>query len=366
MPNPLVSILVPVYNVEPYLAKCLDSILAQTYTSLEIILVDDGSTDASGGICDACAAKDARVRVIHQANQGLSGARNSGLDIAVGEYVMFVDSDDWIDQTMAEKLVAKAEECGSDVVQCGLWDVDPLTDTAKYDPKGFIFNHMESFAPQKMALSTFYCRYYFRCGGNNSVCLKLIRRPLLDKIPLRFVDTKEIGYEDLLFSLCLYAVINRADYLAEPLYFYRNRENSLMTTPTLRVNEVLENVRRFERFCAAQGMQRALRRVFPLFIFWAIDLELNRARWFNNPAHWQRVLEAVRQLHKNPSARRYFLRAACSRTLAQYGKLCEASFIERLKMHLLALGIALGGPTVLLTLQPRDRKWKEYEQEHAE
>ncbi|MDR3314701.1 MAG: glycosyltransferase, partial [Oscillospiraceae bacterium] len=94
--NPLlISVIVPVYNVEPYLPKCLDSIVSQTYANLEIILVDDGSTDASGSICDAYAAKDERVRVIHQANGGVAAARNAGLDAAVGEYIQFVDSDDW-------------------------------------------------------------------------------------------------------------------------------------------------------------------------------------------------------------------------------------------------------------------------------
>lgn len=94
MKNPLVSIIIPVYNVEPYLKECLDSIVNQTYSLLEIILVDDGSTDQSGVICDEYAEKDDRIRVIHQHNQGLSMARNAGMEIMTGEWVMFVDSDD--------------------------------------------------------------------------------------------------------------------------------------------------------------------------------------------------------------------------------------------------------------------------------
>ena len=96
MNTPLVSVIVPVYNVAPYLEQCLDSIVDQTYRHLEIILVDDGSTDDSGAICDRYAEGDSRIRVVHQKNKGLSGARNSGLDIASGEYVIFIDSDDYI------------------------------------------------------------------------------------------------------------------------------------------------------------------------------------------------------------------------------------------------------------------------------
>ena len=99
-----ISIIVPVYNVEKYLEKCIDSILNQSYQNLEIILIDDGSTDNSGSICDEYKKKDQRVQVIHQKNQGQSSARNAGLNIAKGSYIGFVDSDDWIEQNMYEKL----------------------------------------------------------------------------------------------------------------------------------------------------------------------------------------------------------------------------------------------------------------------
>ena len=116
--NPLISVIVPVYNVEKYLGKCVDSILAQTYENLEIILVEDGTKDNSGAICDAYAAKDSRIRVIHKENGGLSSARNAGMDIARGEYFGFVDSDDWIEPKMYETLLNLAEKYHADLV-CG-------------------------------------------------------------------------------------------------------------------------------------------------------------------------------------------------------------------------------------------------------
>lgn len=112
----LISIIVPVYNVEKYLRKCLDSIINQTYQNIEIILVDDGSKDASGQICDEYKEKDARIRVIHKENGGLSSARNAGLEIAKGFFVMHVDSDDYLEKNAVELLVIKQEESEADIV----------------------------------------------------------------------------------------------------------------------------------------------------------------------------------------------------------------------------------------------------------
>ena len=115
---PLVSVIVPVYKVEPYLRRCIDSIVGQTYRNLEIILVDDGSPDHCGTICDEYALRDSRIKVIHKENDGLSSARNAGLDIANGEYIGFVDSDDHTASQMYERLVVTAIANDADIVFC--------------------------------------------------------------------------------------------------------------------------------------------------------------------------------------------------------------------------------------------------------
>jgi len=120
----MISVIVPVYNVEPYLRKCLDSIVGQTYRDLEILVIDDGSTDGSGAICDEY-IQDGRVRVFHTENRGLSAARNLGLDNATGDWIGFVDSDDWIEPDMYEVLLRKAEETGADIVECGYYNEYP-------------------------------------------------------------------------------------------------------------------------------------------------------------------------------------------------------------------------------------------------
>lgn len=124
--NPLVSIIVPVYNVEQYLPKCIESIINQTLSNIEIILVNDASTDSSGEIINEYAKKDKRITTIHKQNGGQGSARNEGLKIAKGKYVGFVDSDDWIDKDMYESLVSKAIKEDSNLVVCNrrVYDVN--------------------------------------------------------------------------------------------------------------------------------------------------------------------------------------------------------------------------------------------------
>ena len=114
-----ISFIVPVYKTRPYLKTCVDSLLAQTESDLEIILVDDGSPDGAGALCDELAASDERVRVIHQQNAGLSAARNRGLDVADGEWIAFIDSDDWCEKDLAGSMIAAAEHDGADIAVCG-------------------------------------------------------------------------------------------------------------------------------------------------------------------------------------------------------------------------------------------------------
>ena len=114
----LISIIVPVYNMEQYLERCMESIINQTYPTLEIILVDDGSTDRSPQLCDAYAKKDSRIRVVHKPNGGLSDARNAGLAIATGTYIGYVDSDDWIELDMYERMYSACVENGAQLAVC--------------------------------------------------------------------------------------------------------------------------------------------------------------------------------------------------------------------------------------------------------
>ena len=132
MKEPLISIIVPVYNVQKYIGKCIDSILSQTYLNIELILVDDGSSDASGRICDEYGKRDGRIRVIHQENEGVSSARNHGMEEAQGEYLCFVDADDWIPKYSVKQLATRIIASGSDLATGKIKLIFPLrnNDTA--------------------------------------------------------------------------------------------------------------------------------------------------------------------------------------------------------------------------------------------
>ena len=123
MSVPEITVVVPVYNVQAYLPKCIDSLLAQTFGEIEIILVDDGSTDASGAVCDSYAERDSRIRVVHQRNAGVSGARNAGIRLARGRYLGFVDSDDWVDRDFCRTLYRGATDYGADISICSYYEV---------------------------------------------------------------------------------------------------------------------------------------------------------------------------------------------------------------------------------------------------
>lgn len=166
-----ISVIVPVYNIREYLPRCVDSVTAQTWSSLELLLIDDGSTDGSGALCDELAGRDKRIRVFHKENGGSSSARNLGIEKATGEYLGFVDSDDYIEPDMYERLITAALEYGADIVQIGRNEIDE-TGTLLPDicvPPG---------QPEKITSQDFL-RELLLHRGDCSFCTKLIRREFL-------------------------------------------------------------------------------------------------------------------------------------------------------------------------------------------
>lgn len=211
--NELVSVIVPVYNVEKYLSKCIDSILNQTYSNLELILVDDGSTDESGRICDEYAAKDDRIRVIHKENGGQGSARNMALDVMTGEFVAFVDSDDYIELNMFEKMVDAAQCYNADVVATSFLMNTPFrqieTETVE---KIVIIDGSENLI--KEYLTTPYV--------SGTVCNKLFKSLLWDDI--RFPQHR--ASEDNATTYRIMGRSQRSLILPERFYHYVMREDS--------------------------------------------------------------------------------------------------------------------------------------------
>ena len=161
--EPLVSIIVPVYNAQEFLERCIKSVLAQEYTNLELLLVDDGSKDESGAICDAFAAQDARTRVIHKENTGVSDSRNRALDQAKGDYVQFLDSDDWLTPDATKQFVRSAENCHSDMVIADFYRVIGDTISHKGDIEKEELLTREEFAGHMMENPA---DFYYGVGWN--------------------------------------------------------------------------------------------------------------------------------------------------------------------------------------------------------
>jgi glycosyltransferase involved in cell wall biosynthesis len=214
--EPLISVIVPVYKVEQYLNKCIDSIINQTYPKLEIILVDDGSPDNCGIICDDYAKKDSRVIVIHKENGGLSDARNAGINEANGRYIGFVDSDDWIELDMYEKLLAAIAINDSDISICKFNIVRKTSDV-------FINNSNtknELILDSTGALKIMYSQDLFDCSAWN----KLYKRELFNDIKYPF----GLFAEDLATTYKLFDKAFKITYIDEALYNYNVIGQSIM------------------------------------------------------------------------------------------------------------------------------------------
>lgn len=217
--EPLISVVVPVYKVEPYLRKCVDSILGQTYRNLEIILVDDGSPDGCPAICDEYAEKDRRVKVIHQKNGGLSDARNAGLDIAAGEWLSFIDSDDWIEPDMYEYILMRAEESGADISVGGVNDELLTNGSTK-----IIKSTFSGITEENVLSNTEAMAKYFQTSW--SAWNKIYRRELFDGI--RF-PAGEIN-EDEAIVLRLLERCKHVTYTNKVYYHYIHRPESITTS----------------------------------------------------------------------------------------------------------------------------------------
>lgn len=229
----LLSIIVPVYNVEEYLKRCLDSVINQSYKNLEIILVDDGSTDSSGSICDEYAARDNRIRVIHKSNGGLSDARNAGLEICRGEYIGFVDSDDYIELDMYEVLYKFAIVHRLDVCMCSSADVidgkvinSSLFDAYVCDSKERIINDL----------------FINNRGGTSiTVWSKLFKKYIFENIRFDYGKT----YEDCFFILKWIEKTDRFGRISDNKYYYVKRQGSI-TNQKLFKESMLDVVEAFE------------------------------------------------------------------------------------------------------------------------
>lgn len=221
--RPLLSVIIPCYKVEKFLDRCMESVVNQTYADLEIILIDDGSPDSTGRMCDRWAERDIRIKVIHKENGGLGFARNSGLEVATGEYVAFIDSDDYIDIAMYEKLMSKIVERDSDIVYCG--HVKQLHNGETIEVRDF----PEERVFEK-ALFLELSQGFFRPTAINpemltmSVWHAIYHRSVITTL---FHSEREVGSEDIHFQLEAMLNARRVMFIPDALYVYCYNGESL-------------------------------------------------------------------------------------------------------------------------------------------
>lgn len=290
----LISVIIPVYNVEKYLKQCVDSVLAQTYRNIEIILVDDGSTDSSGHICDEYLNVDGRIKVIHQQNAGLSEARNHGYDFATGVFVYFFDSDDWIEKDTLSSLMQKAHETNVDIV---FFDSKSFEDSEKgYQiPQRYIRKHDY---PADEGLTVFE-QMQANKEFHSAVPLLFISKSFLDKSKIRFYPG--ILYEDMLFT---FEVLTKAEKVAqckEAFYQRRYRNYSITQSKVKEKNYLSASIvyRELVRFSEREGIlaNRSVQQYIARWAYRFIDIysQLSNADKENNKHHYQKQIDDVIQ-----------------------------------------------------------------------
>ncbi len=216
MKSPAISVIIPVYNVESFLPRCVDSVLSQTFRDIEILLIDDGSTDSSGQLCDELTLTDGRIRVIHKENGGIGDARNTGIDHAQGEYLIFLDSDDYIDADMLETLYGLVLKYKTKIAACTIADHFKTREVKKHSGRIYLLSPQEAM------------RDILRGKRSNySVCTKLIHRDLCESHRFRKGKT----YEDVLYMPGLLLLAERVVLIDRPMYHYWHRSSSICSSP---------------------------------------------------------------------------------------------------------------------------------------
>ena len=295
---PLLSIIVPVYNTAPFLLACIESILSQDFTSFDLILIDDGSTDNSGIICDDFARKDSRIHVFHKKNEGVSSARNLGLDNAYGEWVYFVDSDDQILPEGLRTLVNGISE-----------DVDiVLGGYERYDESGTLFykinDQITTLLSKKESLITLYETHGLYYNFLSYGCIRLLRNRIIQDNQLRF-NTSLKNKEDTLFLteyICLSNGITH--FTTHPVYRYNERADSAMGSWKHGFD-----YKYIDSLSALIEMKRIITRHFPLF---------SEVRYVSNEGIWIRynkILDRMKELGVSDDDLSYRMRAQVFREI---------------------------------------------------
>ncbi len=264
----LITVVVPVYNVFPFLETCILSLCHQSYQKLEILLIDDGSTDGSGALCDDYARKDDRIRVIHQENRGLGAARNEGIRRANGVYIAFVDSDDWVSPTMIQELYQALKEQGAQLAVCDAYVISE---------QGRVQKKMQNSLPVGMAIQlTSLPRLLLQ---PHVAWNKLYQKDLFDDPDIQY--PARAWYEDFRVTTKLYTKTERIVFVDRPLYYYRLREGSIQNNGNLmrkreKIEAMEDILRYYQKHHLFSQYQKELEFLAILNVYYTPIMELIR------------------------------------------------------------------------------------------
>ena len=308
--NPLISVIVPIYNVEKYLARCVDSIVNQTYKNLEIILVDDGSPDRCPQMCDDYAEKDSRIKVVHKKNGGLSDARNAGMAVATGEYISFIDSDDYVSDDFFECLLDVMNKENSDIAECS---VVKFYEDNRFDE--FIDDLSVKTYDTQDAMSALIAENPF----HQHVWNKLYKTELVKDIPYAVGKLNE----DEFWTYRVFGRANKVARLNKTMYYYFQRNSSIMG--------VGYNIRRLDALEGKANRQKYIENNFPdlstqakIDLYGSCMFAYQSVLKFMSGAEKKKALELIRKYRKmynlsfdeiklaDKSARKYFYLAKCN------------------------------------------------------
>ncbi len=228
----MISVIVPVYNAEKYIDKCIESILAQTYTEFEVLLINDGSRDTSGTKCDEWAERDARIRVMHQDNKGIAAVRNRGISEAAGDYIAWVDSDDYVDSRFLQTLYNALEQQKADMVICGFYT----------DKEGIITHEGKNYFTDAVYDRQSFLERVYTYGMYSIMCNKFLRKSAYERI--RFPEGRIFEDSSVMRELAM--ACNKIVVIEKPLYYYRRHTYSI----TKQTKSQEEQLNYMLQFCA--------------------------------------------------------------------------------------------------------------------
>lgn len=322
-----VSVIVPVYQVEEYLPRCLDSILAQTFSDFELILVNDGTKDDCPRIMQEYADRDSRIRQVHKENGGLSSARNAGLDIARGEYIAFIDSDDYVDPDLLSDAVAAADRDGAQLV---LFNYRLVTDQGVRGP--YLDFEDETIDIERYGIADYFYRYWMPYKHGQEAWCRLYRRDVIEENALRYAPNKEVFAEDTLFSAMYLMHVKTLTALKKPYVYYVQRGDSLMAMKKPQLARRLMTLAvRLTEYAQRCGRGAQLANVLPVLCYDKLITKGIRL----DPS-MDDVLAAMEEMGKEPTMRALLRALLGVKPLVMYTLKTRKGFMTQIRGRLFA------------------------------